>query len=82
VEMHLVPDLGDPLVYSMADLNHQPEERWEPDGGQVKEALRCVGVFCRTCRQQWPCATRRALTTLANPRRDQGVWPSRNVRTS
>jgi hypothetical protein len=51
-------DLTDPLVRAMADRNHQPKEMWTY-GGHLR------GVHCEECMNQWPCATREALTRLA-----------------
>ena len=57
-------DLSDPYVREMADRHHQPEEHWFVSGD-------LASVNCETCKQSWPCGTRRLLNEL--PAAGQGT---------
>lgn len=58
-------DLADPLVRSMAHIDHRPHEDWSDVPGPR--------VFCGECRQPWPCMTRLALRALALDTEDWSV---------
>jgi len=50
-----LPMLDDPLVRKMAEQDHVPREAWTVAG-------RVAYIVCCTCGQEWPCATRQALS--------------------
>ncbi len=50
-----IPDVNDPDVRRMVEMDHEPYEWWNLGGKMV------VPIFCKKCHNKWPCETIRAF---------------------